>query len=173
MLFLASHPTLVDPFLLETELHRDWAPTLVSGRDHTVHGVLRWLARAFGVQALSDPAVQGAGCRAALDRELTDLAARLGAGQHLLMFPGGRLSRQKTEDRHLESLRWVISGAEKCPDPLYATLARRWPQVTVLEGYGITECSPVVSVNREENPRRGSIGRPLPQHLLRISESQC
>ncbi len=98
VLFLANHPTLVDPFLLETELHRDWAPTLVSGRDHTVHGVLRWLARAFGVCALPDPAVHGAGCRAALDRELTDLAARLGAGQRLLMFPGGRLSRQKTED---------------------------------------------------------------------------
>ncbi|HJV37506.1 MAG TPA: AMP-binding protein, partial [Geothrix sp.] len=65
------------------------------------------------------------------------------------------------EDRHLESLRIVVSGAEKCPDQVYATLARRWPRTTVLEGYGITECSPVVSVNREEDPRTGTIGKPL------------
>jgi len=98
VLFLANHPTLVDPFILETELHHDWAPTLVAGRDHTVHGILRWLARSFRVQALPDPVEHGADCRAALDRELADLARRLRAGQHLLMFPGGRLSRQKTED---------------------------------------------------------------------------
>jgi acyl-[acyl-carrier-protein]-phospholipid O-acyltransferase/long-chain-fatty-acid--[acyl-carrier-protein] ligase len=74
-------------------------------------------------------------------------------------FLGGIL--RTAEDRHLESLRIVVSGAEKCPEPIYATLARRWPKTTVLEGYGITECSPVVSVNREDDPRTGTIGRPL------------
>ncbi|WP_243293386.1 AMP-binding protein [Geothrix mesophila] len=74
-------------------------------------------------------------------------------------FLGGIL--RTAEDRHLESLRIVVSGAEKCPDQVYATLARRWPKTTVLEGYGITECSPVVSVNREEDPRNGTIGKPL------------
>jgi long-chain-fatty-acid--[acyl-carrier-protein] ligase len=75
-------------------------------------------------------------------------------------FLGGIL--RVAEDRHLESLRLVVSGAEKCPDQIYATLARRWPQTSVLEGYGITECSPVVSVNREDDIRTGSIGIPLP-----------
>lgn len=74
-------------------------------------------------------------------------------------FLGGIL--RMAEDRHLESLRVVVSGAEKCPEQIYATLARRWPRTTVLEGYGITECSPVVSVNREDDPRTGTIGRPL------------
>ncbi len=74
-------------------------------------------------------------------------------------FLGGIL--RTAEDRHLESLRIVVSGAEKCPESIYATLARRWPNTTVLEGYGITECSPVVSVNREEDPRNGTIGKPL------------
>lgn len=74
-------------------------------------------------------------------------------------FLGGIL--RVAEDRHLESLRIVVSGAEKCPDQIYATLARRWPKTTVLEGYGITECSPVVSVNREDDPRTGTIGKPL------------
>jgi long-chain-fatty-acid--[acyl-carrier-protein] ligase len=74
-------------------------------------------------------------------------------------FLGGIL--RTAEDRHLESLRIVVSGAEKCPEQIYATLAKRWPKTMVLEGYGITECSPVVSVNREDDPRTGTIGKPL------------
>ena len=45
-------------------------------------------------------------------------------------------------DRQLSTLRLAVIGAEKCPDRLFATLAERWPPLIVLEGYGITECSP-------------------------------
>ncbi len=62
----------------------------------------------------------------------------------------------------LKSLRLVVTGAEKCPEPLYESISRRWPHMAILEGYGITECSPVVSVNREEDPRHCTIGRVLP-----------
>ena len=62
----------------------------------------------------------------------------------------------------LASLRLVVSGAEKCPGHVYDTLANMCPDTTVLEGYGITECSPVVSVNRENDPRRGTIGKIMP-----------
>lgn len=65
-------------------------------------------------------------------------------------------------DAQLATLRMVVSGAEKCPENLYETLERRWPGMRVLEGYGITECSPVVSVNRWEAPHRGTIGMALP-----------
>ncbi|MEI6472318.1 MAG: AMP-binding protein [Holophagaceae bacterium] len=93
------------------------------------------------------------------------MLARLIEAYHATLLVGtptflGGILRQ-AEDRHLESLRTVVSGAEKCPEQVYATLARRWPGTVVLEGYGITECSPVVSVNREDDPRPGSIGRPL------------
>lgn len=64
-------------------------------------------------------------------------------------------------DAQLATLGTVIAGAEKCPDALYDVLEKRWPGLTVLEGYGITECSPVVAANRAECPRRGSIGRVL------------
>lgn len=64
--------------------------------------------------------------------------------------------------RELDTLRAVITGAEKCPEATYAMVERQWPHVKVIEGYGITECSPVVSVNDEQAPRKGTIGRVLP-----------
>ena len=65
-------------------------------------------------------------------------------------------------DRQLASLRLAVTGAEKCPESLFATLAERWPSVIVLEGYGITECSPVVAVSPLEEPVPGTIGRLMP-----------
>ncbi len=65
-------------------------------------------------------------------------------------------------DAQLRTLRLCVTGAEKCPEPLYEALARRWPEMVVVEGYGITECSPVVSVNRVEAPQRCTIGKVLP-----------
>jgi acyl-CoA synthetase (AMP-forming)/AMP-acid ligase II/acyl carrier protein len=65
-------------------------------------------------------------------------------------------------DEQLSTLRLVVTGAEKCPEQLYETIERRWPHQLVLEGYGITECSPVVSCNRETAHRRGTIGYILP-----------
>jgi long-chain-fatty-acid--[acyl-carrier-protein] ligase len=66
------------------------------------------------------------------------------------------------EDAELGSLRLVVTGAEKCPDTVYDALKTRAPHAIILEGYGITECSPVVSLTPMEAPVRGSIGRLLP-----------
>jgi long-chain-fatty-acid--[acyl-carrier-protein] ligase len=62
------------------------------------------------------------------------------------------------EEEQLGSLRLAVLGAERCPDSLNETLKRRLPQTMVLEGYGITECSPVVSCSTTRAPVPGSIG---------------
>jgi long-chain-fatty-acid--[acyl-carrier-protein] ligase len=61
----------------------------------------------------------------------------------------------------LASLRVVVTGAEKCPDTLFAKANEITPHAILSEGYGITECSPVVSVGRHDNLRPGTIGQPL------------
>jgi long-chain-fatty-acid--[acyl-carrier-protein] ligase len=69
------------------------------------------------------------------------------------------LSTIKDED--MQSLRMAIVGAEKCPEKVYNLATSKNPNIKVVEGYGITECSPAISLNDLDNPVIGSIGKPL------------
>ncbi|HOF18758.1 MAG TPA: AMP-binding protein [Phycisphaerae bacterium] len=62
----------------------------------------------------------------------------------------------------LDSLRLIVTGAEQCPRRVYELLAERCPAATTVEGYGVTECSPIVAVNDPRAPRAGTIGQLLP-----------
>ena len=61
----------------------------------------------------------------------------------------------------LDSLRFAVTGAEKCPDSVYKALKESCPNAHILEGYGITECSPVISSNIPDDSRPGTIGKVL------------
>lgn len=61
-------------------------------------------------------------------------------------------------DKQLKSLRMIATGAEKAPQELFHTLTAKGK--IILEGYGISECSPVVTIEREGEPHHG-VGRPL------------
>jgi long-chain-fatty-acid--[acyl-carrier-protein] ligase len=74
-------------------------------------------------------------------------------------FIGGMV--RAAREAQLRTLRMAVTGAEKCPPHVYDAVEKACPQLRVLEGYGITECSPIVSCNPPERPRRGTIGTPL------------
>jgi long-chain-fatty-acid--[acyl-carrier-protein] ligase len=75
-------------------------------------------------------------------------------------FIGYIFDRAKPGD--LDALRLIVVGAEKCPKSLYDHGKQLAPSAVLLEGYGITECSPVVAVNRPQANRPGTVGQPLP-----------
>ena len=58
------------------------------------------------------------------------------------------------------NVRLIISGAAAI-DPAVSKGFRAFG-ITMLQGYGLTECAPIVTVNQEEKFRDDSIGLPLP-----------
>jgi len=74
------------------------------------------------------------------------------------------------------SLRIVLTGAEKLPERLLVAFEERFG-IRPIEGYGVTECAPVIAVNCPDfraagffqpASRRGTVGQPLPGVCVRI-----
>jgi acyl-[acyl-carrier-protein]-phospholipid O-acyltransferase/long-chain-fatty-acid--[acyl-carrier-protein] ligase len=74
---------------------------------------------------------------------------------------------RKSEPGDFESLRIALTGADKCPEALREGFKNKH-NITVFEGYGATECSPVISTNTPAFNRPGSVGKPIPGLQVRI-----
>jgi acyl-[acyl-carrier-protein]-phospholipid O-acyltransferase / long-chain-fatty-acid--[acyl-carrier-protein] ligase len=74
---------------------------------------------------------------------------------------------QKSEPGDFKTVRLMVAGADKCPDTLREGFMNKHG-VTLLEGYGATETSPVISVNSHEFNRPGSTGKVIPGVQVRL-----
>jgi len=86
---------------------------------------------------------------------------------------------KKAEPGELRSLELVVSGAEKMPLELYDAFMEQF-HIEILQGYGLTETTPVTNINQPDPPittttaehqpgkRLGSVGRMLPGLTARI-----
>ena len=83
------------------------------------------------------------------------------------IFFSGYLRESKPGD--FESLRLIVAGADKVSDSLREGYLKKHNKV-LLEGYGATETSPVVSANTPEDNRPGSIGKIFPSVQVKIAE---
>ena len=61
----------------------------------------------------------------------------------------------------LTSLRIAVCGAERVREETRKTAAEKF-SFEVLEGYGVTECAPVLAANQPGDIRAGTIGKMLP-----------
>ncbi|MEO6994441.1 MAG: AMP-binding protein [Lacunisphaera sp.] len=68
---------------------------------------------------------------------------------------------RKAHPYDFTSLRYLIAGAEKVQTATLDTWARKFG-VRILEGYGATECSPLISLNTKMEPAVGTAGRLVP-----------
>ena len=153
-----------------------WVQGMKEG-DETVFSVLPFF-HAFGLTLCLTFAVRLGATQLIVPKFDVDLMLAAMKRHPVSFFPGvppmfDRLARA-AEDRHvdLRSIRFSISGAMA----LDHRIAERWERVTgglLSEGYGMTECSPVVMGNPLSAERRpGTLGLPFPSTEFRIVDPE-
>lgn len=87
-----------------------------------------------------------------------------------------QLYARRCTPEQFSSLRVILTGAEKLPARLAQTIEDQFG-IGPIEGYGVTECAPVIAVNcpdfraagyYQPASRRGTVGQPLPGVSVQI-----
>ena len=91
-----------------------------------------------------------------------------------------QLYQRRCTPEQFSSLRAVLTGAEKLPSRLAQSFKDRFG-IDPVEGYGVTECAPVIAVNcpdfraagyYQPASRRGTVGQPLPGVAVQIVDPE-
>jgi len=70
------------------------------------------------------------------------------------------LNAKSGQPEDFSSIKLAVSGGEALPDAVYEGFKDRF-SLSIHEGYGLTETSPVVNICRPGEQRRGSVGMPV------------
>ncbi len=72
------------------------------------------------------------------------------------------------EPADFKTLEFIVCGAEKVREETHTLFRTQFGGIPILEGYGVTECSPVVAVNYPDNNHYGTVGVMLPEMEARL-----
>jgi len=69
-------------------------------------------------------------------------------------------------------IRGFISGSAPLSEQVLIDFRKKFKNATMLEGYGLSECSPAVSINPFDEQRNMSVGIPLPNYEVKIVDEE-
>ncbi|TWT41006.1 Bifunctional protein Aas [Phycisphaerae bacterium RAS1] len=98
ILFLPNHPALIDPVIIMTVLHRDFAPHALADREQTETPGFRWLLRRVGVRPILSMADHGPAAKGAVEQVVRGCIDELRTGNNILLYPSGHIYRTRLED---------------------------------------------------------------------------
>jgi len=77
------------------------------------------------------------------------------------------INQPRLDEFDMSSLRFLMSGAAPLPAEVGRKAAEKL-RCTVMQGYGMTESSPITNVNPIASPRDGTVGPPVADTLERV-----
>jgi long-chain acyl-CoA synthetase len=72
---------------------------------------------------------------------------------------------------YFRKVRMAVSGAAPLPVATIENFERSF-KVKILEGYGLTETSPVITINSPDHPKPGSVGKPIDGVEVKIIDDE-
>jgi long-chain acyl-CoA synthetase len=142
-------------------------PKLISiGPDDVSLGTLP-LFHSFGQTCVQNALIAVGGTITLLPRFTPEEALELMARDRVTVFAGvptmyyALLHHESDRSHDLSSLRYCMAGGAAMPVEVMKAFEKKFP-VKILEGFGLSETSPVASFNMLDRPRKpGSIGYPV------------
>ena len=155
--------------------------SLIKGAKLTINGDLRTMMRdltksgsktVFAVPLIMEALYRGAWAglkKAGKEQDVEKLIKLYTIGRKFGLSLGGE-SRRKVHDLLFGSMELVVCGGAH----LNPEISRKLDALglCVLQGYGITECSPLISVNRNRFWRYDSVGTLMPGYQIRLENGE-
>jgi len=136
------------------------------------------LFHSFGQTAVQNAAISAGGTITMLPRFTPEAALQIMERDRVTVFAGvptmyfALLHHPFEREYDLSALRHCMSGGAPMPVEVMKAFEKKYP-VEILEGYGLSETSPVASFNMHDRPRRpGSIGYPVWGTEMRIVDDE-
>lgn len=152
----------------------DWGPTLIEGKERVL-AILPFF-HVFAMTAVMNAAIARAAAMIIMARfKLDDALALIHSGKPTIL-PGvptlfnAIINHPKLSSYDLSSLKYCISGGAALP----LEVRQRFEKLSgcpIVEGYGLSEASPVVTCNPIGEPAKdNSIGLPLPGTIVSLRD---